>query len=62
MVLKPNNDISSFLESILHVISSMAHLLVSNLFFVFVFLRLILVNSFVWFYFLRPLHDAPQAP
>jgi hypothetical protein len=51
-VLKPNNNISHFLQSILHTFSSMGHLLVSSFFYVPIFLGLLLGISFIQFYFL----------
>jgi hypothetical protein len=47
LVLKPNNDISSFPKSILHVISSMGHLLAWSQLFIPVFLGPLLGISFV---------------
>jgi hypothetical protein len=45
--LKPNNDILGFPKSILHVISSMGHLMVWSQLFVPIFLGLLLGISFV---------------
>jgi hypothetical protein len=55
-VLKENNDILGFPQSILHVISSTGHLLAWSHFSVLVFFGPLLEISFVQFSFSCPLH------